>query len=354
MAFWREVLTFEPHDFDLRLGIIVVIVTVLAFGLAVLVGSPGFVIVLAVMLTLLCDQPGPVPARLQVLAAFAVVGAALLAVASVTASPLALTMGGVFAVTLLCSLAVRYGARVARAAALLNIWFLVALLLAPSTDLLQGVLSWLAGSALAIGAIWLLVQRAPQPATIADAAVRAIQGQTAFGAQLQAIPWQPWIVTYVLVRAAGTALATLVGGLFFVNYPLWATLTVVVVVQPSRDKSAVKGVQRVIGTAAGIVLGMALVTLLPPVWLLGAVLVVSFLYGAATLGNYALNIVWLTSQLILITHLTGDNPFAASVSRILEVLLGLAIAAITYTLLLWLVEWARKRGKAPPVAPVAE
>ncbi len=349
MAFWREVLTFDPLTLRPRRGWVVLATIALALGLSLPFGQTGFIVVMGALFTVLCDRPGSVAERLAVLALVALAGIALTVIGGITTTPLALAIVGVFVVTLVCSVAVRHGARLARAASLLNIWYLVALPLVHPATIAVSAAGFALGSGLAVAAVWWGMLRHPHRASIYAAVAAAVQGRDPLTPAVPVLPWQPWMGVYVLVRAGATALAMWVGGTFFPLYPLWAAMAVVVVVQPVRDKSVAKGIQRVVGTLLGVLLGAAIVWLVPdsPLFLL-VFAVVSFLYGATTGLNYTINVGWMTTTLVLVLHLTGKNPFAAGVARLLETAIGVGIAAVTYAVLLGLVRWAQQRGTAPP------
>jgi hypothetical protein len=130
--------------------------------------------------------------------------------------------------------------------------------------------------------------------------------------------------------AAGGA-ATAIG----LGHPYWATVAAVVpMAAPDTSGRLLRGVQRLAGTAAGLLLAAGL--LAPHLPVLGVVLVVAVLQLLAELligRNYALALVFVTPLALLLGQLGRPLPAAGLLrDRAVETLLGV-IAAVALTLL---------------------
>lgn len=176
-----SVFKLNPKGFDLRRGISTLLVMLLPLVVLGALGEGKYFIsvALAALFTGLCDPGGKYSYRAPRLAVFAVAGALLTA--------LGYWLGGLAwgwvvlaasVITLLASLAAKYGAHRFTAALLLNIWFLIALSLPGAyaadhvhTSAWPQALAWLTGSALMIGYIggmWLATGRSGRQQTGAE------------------------------------------------------------------------------------------------------------------------------------------------------------------------------------------
>ncbi|MCX4775522.1 FUSC family protein [Streptomyces sp. NBC_01264] len=109
----------------------------------------------------------------------------------------------------------------------------------------------------------------------------------------------------------------------------WLVLTVALVVRPGLGTVPDRLVTRAIGTTAGVLIGLAAVTVLPTGWWrIAAVVVLTALLQAYALRNYALQTLFLTPVMLLLADPLGLAGSAVPAARLLDTLAGCGIALV--------------------------
>ncbi|WP_415839224.1 FUSC family protein [Nocardioides zeicaulis] len=138
-----------------------------------------------------------------------------------------------------------------------------------------------------------------------------------------------WDWTSMLVCAAAAFLAGLSATMLGLSHPAWAVVAgVVPFAAVVRRGQLVRGVQRVLGTAVGLVLAVPLLAVEDPPWFL-FVLVIAVLQGATELvvaRHYGLALVFITPLALLLTQSAAPEPVSSLLaSRLIETVLGVTI-----------------------------
>ncbi|MFB9910515.1 FUSC family protein [Rhizobium paknamense] len=145
-----------------------------------------------------------------------------------------------------------------------------------------------------------------------------------------------------LRSALAVAIVTLTAHLLSLNYPYWATMAVVVVLNPVRHVSISRGIERIIGSVCGGMLALAILSLSTSPVVIGLMIIIGTL---ATLAlrpvNYTLFVVFLTLLFVLIMNLLQPTDGIAA-ARILDNVIG-SVMAIVVTLVL-------SPGRARPIS----
>jgi YccS/YhfK family integral membrane protein len=114
----------------------------------------------------------------------------------------------------------------------------------------------------------------------------------------------------------------------------WILLTTLLICQPSYGATRVRMLQRVAGTLAGVVLGWATLRLLPTeAWQLTLIALSAVVFFGARLRRYTLATTAITLFVVLCFNQAG-NGYAVMWPRLLDTLIGAAIAALSIYLIL--------------------
>ena len=297
---------------------------VMSVGVAavlILFGTLGITVGLAALFVMIGDQPGTLRNRLTVVFSFTVIGA-LLAFVGVWAGashPLVATVLMVV-IVYMATVAAALGKPAAVRGLLMAIWVVLALSISGSVDApAKLALAFLIGGLLAGVGVWVFdllnpseaweEQRPPVISTLIDQV----------GAPLG---------LFALVRGLSAGLATYLGTVLFPDFPVWTVIAVLVILQQQREATLQIGLLRTVGT----VIGVAIVT--PVLIIIGnGESVVAFGLLASGFGmialqkvNYAIFTMFLTAMLVFALHVSGDDPIAGGVARLLATLVGSGIA----------------------------
>lgn len=149
------------------------------------------------------------------------------------------------------------------------------------------------------------------------------------------------------------AVAEAISVLLPLDRPYWITLTVAVVMKPDFGSVFARAVQRGLGTVVGVLLGAAVVEVLPQGWTQVAAL--ALLAGAMPIAirrNYGLFSTFITPVIVIQLELVHSGDTGIIVSRVTDTLVGCAIVlAVGY--LPWPSTWRPSRQLASRVADVA-
>jgi hypothetical protein len=302
-----------------------------------------------VLFAAVADPGGSFGSRASRVAVFALVGAALTALAfGIGGDAWGWLVLAAFAVTLLAGLAVMFGVHRFVTALLLNIWFIVALGVAfalhqfnlthPHAQITSytwaQVLAWAGGAALWIAVAfiaWLISGRHDRPPTIAE-----LPGDTSRHELTRPV------IMFAAIRAvviAGTA--ALAFGLNL-SHGYWMPIAAIVAMKPSLEQTTLVGVQRVagalIGAAAAVLLllipasehGLRLLAITNG---LAFVAIAFFMHGAAIrFWNYALYCGAIAAGVLLLLDLPQPSDYGAEGYRVLWTLCGVAIGVLVMLL----------------------
>ncbi|MGL5812141.1 MAG: YccS family putative transporter [Aeromonas sp.] len=122
----------------------------------------------------------------------------------------------------------------------------------------------------------------------------------------------------------------------------WILLTVLFVCQPSYSATRRRLVQRMLGTFAGILIGMPVLWLFPELHLqLGIMGLAAFLFFTQVRSNYSAAVCFITLYVLMAFNLLDGIGFAILGPRLLDTLLG---CLLSYALVAWLwPDWQYKR-----------
>ncbi|MDN3311359.1 FUSC family protein [Microbacterium oryzae] len=140
-------------------------------------------------------------------------------------------------------------------------------------------------------------------------------------------PLRHYVIRYAAGIALAGALATAVG----VGHPYWAIVSVVVpMAAPSAGARTLRGVQRVVGTLAGVLVTWVLLSFSPSP--LALILIVTAMQVGAELfvaRNYTIALLFITPLALCMVQLGHPLPVAQLVSdRAIETVLGVAVALV--------------------------
>ena len=161
---------------------------------------------------------------------------------------------------------------------------------------------------------------------------------------------ETWFAVLRLVVCVAIAQAASV--LLPLERPYWITLTVAVVMKPDFGSVFARAVQRGLGTAMGVLLGAAVVALLPGGWSQMLALAV-FAAGMpiAIRRNYGLFATFITPVIVILLELAHGGDPGIIVSRVLDTLIGCAIVLV-FGYLPWPSTWRSARELGDRVAQV--
>jgi Fusaric acid resistance protein-like len=302
------------------------------------------------------DPGGSYGQRVSRIALFAAIGAGLTA--------LGFAIGGdawgwlvlaAFAVTLACSLAIAFGVRRYASAALLNVWFIVALALANGFHHQAHVtsytwaqtLAWTGGCALWIAVTfieWLIRGREDRPQPVAELPADISRRELT----------QP-LIMFAVLRAL------VVGGTFAIAYGAnpphgnWLVIGAVIAMQPSLQQAVLISAQRVAGAAIGAVAAI-LVLLIPAnesgihlfaITLgLEVVAIACLMHGIAVrFWNYAFYTAAIAAGVLILIDLPQPSNYSAEGYRVLWTVCGVAIGVLVMLLATLL---GQRKAKAQP------
>ena len=145
------------------------------------------------------------------------------------------------------------------------------------------------------------------------------------------------------VRALAVGAATGVGYQLFDDHPVWTMLTVVLVLQTPARQTMMVGLQRMVGTVVGVLVGMVIVN-----WLDTGNVAVSVAFVLAGFGmitfkgvSGTLSTVFMTCVLLLSQRILHEDAYAAGWERVGATVLGASIAMFVVALSVASWRWRR-------------
>jgi len=162
---------------------------------------------------------------------------------------------------------------------------------------------------------------------------------------------ETWFAVLRLVVCV--AVAEAVSVLFPLERPYWIVLTVAVVMKPDFGSVFARAVQRGLGTVMGVLVGAAVVELLPTGW--PQVVALALLAGGMPIAirrNYGLFSTFITPVIVILLELVHSGDTGLIVSRVADTLIGCAIVLVV-GYLPWPSTWRPSRQLSGRVADVA-
>lgn len=325
---------------DLRKGLTGLIAILVAGVFVVVFGMVGVIAGLAALFVIVTDQPGSLRAR--GIGALVMTGlGAVIAIPALWAGtgnvPIATLL--TFAVTAAGTLAAGLGHSAAMRGLLLSVWAIVALSFGGEIEAaIQLTFAYVVGGFIAAVVIWLRSRALPEPTLEAQVEVASRRFE---GLVRSSLGW------YALLRATAVALAVAIGTTLFPAHPIWAAVTVIVVMRPRPGETVTVGVLRTVGTLIGVIAAESILALSGGG---DAVILLGFLvagFGTAAFGrvNYAVMIGFLTALLVFGSELVAGAGDSAAFDRLVETIVGAVIAFAAMAIGRWLLVRRAEQGR---------
>jgi hypothetical protein len=303
----------RPDGFALQVAIALRtgIATVVPFYLAIALDRPMLMwAALGGWLGALADPGGERTARIHAIAAFTLVGGAVV-IAGLAVSPFPLVAACLFGAIVLAAAHGRFTSRTP------SVYTILAVAAAIATGSAHPGSPVVAGALFALGAGWTV-----------------LLSSIVWGGRpaRRPVPQPPDATTTAVAYAARLAIATLVavavGRVIAPHHISWVTVTTLAVLQPSRGATWRRLVERIVGTVAGCVIVIALThAIAAPLALAVAMLVLSASAIVVRLYSYPTFVALLTPVFLLVAD-QMHTAWSSIGQRILAVAAGGAIAVL--------------------------
>ncbi len=134
---------------------------------------------------------------------------------------------------------------------------------------------------------------------------------------------------YALRVAIAMCIGVFVFKYFDINHGYWIPLTIIIVIQPYYGATLKKGIERVVGTVAGIFIG-GIITLLnfPHIFYVVVLVFVSFFIVYFIRHNYKVGVFFLTLMMVVLLHISSQSSWQLIVWRIISTFIGSVLAVI--------------------------
>ncbi len=147
---------------------------------------------------------------------------------------------------------------------------------------------------------------------------------------------------YALRVAIGLTIAVFIYKFFKIDHGHWIALTMLIVIQPYYGATRKKGIERTVGTVAGIVLGGVVMLLpFPHEAFVGLLVVISFLVAYFLRNNYKVGVFFVTVMMVVMMQISKQGSWELIGWRVLSTLIG-AVLAIIASYAFWPV-WEKQR-----------
>jgi uncharacterized membrane protein YccC len=132
---------------------------------------------------------------------------------------------------------------------------------------------------------------------------------------------------YALRVGIAVSLGVFIFSFFKINHGYWIPLTIIIVIQPYYGATLKRGIERVIGTAAGITAGGIINLLtLPHFVFVVMLIVVSFCVVYFIRHNYKVGVFFLTLMMVVLLHLSSQASWQLIGWRLVSTFIGAALA----------------------------
>jgi uncharacterized membrane protein YccC len=150
---------------------------------------------------------------------------------------------------------------------------------------------------------------------------------------------------YSLRVGLGLALSVFIFKFFKIDHGHWIALTLLIVIQPYYGATRKKGIERIIGTVAGILVG-GMIMLLPIKHEAFVIILIfiSFLVAYFLRNNYKVGVFFVTIMMVVMMQLSKQGSWDLIWWRVLSTLIG-SILAITISFTFWPI-WEKQRFPA--------
>ena len=150
---------------------------------------------------------------------------------------------------------------------------------------------------------------------------------------------------YALRVAIGLSIGVFVFKFFKIDHGHWIALTMIIVIQPYYGATRKKGIERIVGTVSGIVLG-GFIMLLPLAHevFVGLLVVISFFVAYFLRNNYKVGVFFVTVMMVVMMQISQQGTWELIGWRVLSTLIGAALALLT-SYAFWPV-WEKQRFPA--------
>lgn len=144
------------------------------------------------------------------------------------------------------------------------------------------------------------------------------------------------VIDAALRLALCIGIAEIAGRFVSGDHAYWVPITVAIIMKPDFGSVFVRAVHRSIGTVIGVLIGMALIKLIPDrIGLVAAIAVLAALQPLAALRSYATKVVLLTPVVLLMIEIAVPAaPFHYGLQRLDDTLVGAAIVLV-FGYLIW-------------------
>lgn len=323
----RNIFAFDPAGFSVKGGLLGAALVVTILVLAALLGRLGILAVGGTLLVVATGFEGRFEDRLKVALGAIVLGALASAVmltlgTSPWSSVVLLIVG-----TYLCSVVMVEGGPAAKAAAFLSMWLAAVVGLGDSSVTLSWPgIGFLLGGLFALAVTAVLGRLKGLPDDNPNASPLKIDWS---GTVRRAVDPQSITFQFALIRALAVGISAALGWYLLDVNPFWATITVLIVLQPDVEKTLFKGMQRGIGTVLGAIVGLALLRFVDnPVLLLGLAVLASFFFAALVRANYLWFAAALTIMLLSLYGIGTSELGVVGFQRVIATILGVILAVI--------------------------
>lgn len=134
---------------------------------------------------------------------------------------------------------------------------------------------------------------------------------------------------YALRVAVGLCIGVFIFKFFKIDHGHWISLTMLIVIQPYFGATKKKGIERIIGTVAGIILGGVIMLLpLPHEVFVGLLVVVSFFVAYFLRNNYKIGVFFVTIMMVIMMQISQQHSWELIGWRLLSTLIGAFLAYI--------------------------
>ncbi|AEA45274.1 FUSC family protein [Fluviicola taffensis] len=147
---------------------------------------------------------------------------------------------------------------------------------------------------------------------------------------------------YSLRVGLGLALSVFIFKFFKIDHGHWIALTLLIVIQPYYGATRKKGIERIIGTVAGILVGGAIMLLPIKHEAFVVILIfISFLVAYYLRNNYKVGVFFVTIMMVVMMQLSKQGSWDLIWWRVLSTLIG-SILAIIISFTFWPI-WEKQR-----------
>ncbi|MBC7695631.1 MAG: FUSC family protein [Burkholderiales bacterium] len=148
--------------------------------------------------------------------------------------------------------------------------------------------------------------------------------------------------TYALRVAIGLCIGVFIYKFLEIDHGHWIALTMMIVIQPYFGATRKKGIERIIGTVGGIILGGVIMLLpLPHQVFVGMLVIVSFFVAYFLRNNYKIGVFFTTIMMVVLMQLSQQGSWELIGWRVLSTLIG-ALLALIVSYVFWPV-WEKER-----------